>query len=151
MKNLKLFIAGLLLVFSGVIYAQVGITVTVGTPPAWAPAEAVGVRYYYIPDIEAYYDVNAGTYIYMSNGAWVRTAYLPPAYARYDIWGGYKVVLRDYDGDKPYEHFERHRKDYPRGYNHGHAQKTYGERQKEERHEEHKEHHDEGRGEHRGH
>jgi hypothetical protein len=141
MKKLRLIIAGLFIILTGAIHAQIGIEVRAGVVPGWAPADAEGVRFYYIPDIDVYYDVNTADYIYLSDGVWVHARSLPPAYAHYDIWGGYKVVLRDYHGERPYEYYERHRHDYPHGYNHGHEQKTYGHR--EEHHEEHHdEHHD---------
>lgn len=117
-----------MLLSTALIHAQVNVEVSAGVVPPWAPAEAVGVRYYYIPDIEAYYDVNTATYIYLSNGEWVHTRTLPPAYANYDLWSGYKVVLNDYHGERPYDDYKVHVKKYPRGYNHGHLQKTYGKR-----------------------
>ncbi len=145
MKKIRLLIGGLLLVIAGSMHAQV--SVQIGVTPAWGPAESVGVRYYYLPDIEAYYDVNNSTYIYMSGGRWIHSHNLPRAYSNYDLYSGYKVTLNDYHGERPYDNYREHRKNYPRGYNHGHEQKTYGERpRRDEHHDEgnHGEHHDEG-------
>ncbi len=128
MKKLRLLLAGLLLVLAGTMQSQVIITATIGNPPPWGPAEGVGVRYYYIPDIQAYYDVTSSRYIYMSGGQWIHSTYLPRAHRDYDLYGGHKVMLRDYHGDRPQEKFREHQKSYPRGYNRGQAQKTYGER-----------------------
>ena len=128
------------MVIAGTMHAQVA--VQVGVTPAWGPAESVGVRYYYLPDIEAYYDVNNSTYMYMSGGRWIHSRNLPAAYSNYDLYSGYKVTLNDYHGERPYDNFNGNRKSYPKGYNKGHAQKTYGERpaKREEHHEDHKDH-----------
>ncbi len=138
MKKIRLLMGGLLFALSSIVHAQVGVQITAGTVPAWAPEEGVSARYYYIPDIQAYYDVNTANYIYLTDGKWIHSRHLPPRYEHYDLYGGYKVVLNDYHGERPYDEYERHRKDYPVGYNHGHAQKIHGERP----HEEHNEHHD---------
>jgi hypothetical protein len=126
MKTLKLVAAGLLIILSGISQAQISINVNI-TPPSWGPAEASGVRFYYMPDIQVYYDASRSLFFYQSNGVWIHASSLPSSY-HFDLYTGYKVMLNDYDGDKPYEHFEDHCKKYPKGYNHGHEQKTYGER-----------------------
>ena len=40
--------------------------------------------YYYLPDVDAYYNVNDQCYFYNNGGAWVSAAYLPGAYRDYD-------------------------------------------------------------------
>lgn len=57
MKTLKLIALGLFLFVSSLTQAQVSVRVTFGTPPAWGPAGYSNVQYYYLPDIEAYYDI----------------------------------------------------------------------------------------------
>ena len=104
--------------------AQVSINVNIGTPPAWGPAGYSQMEYYYLPDIEAYYDVRASQFIYFGGGKWVRTTYLPRQYRNYDLYGGYKVVLTDYHGRTPYTYFDRHRVKYYKGY-HGAPQRPY--------------------------
>jgi len=126
MKTLKLAITGMAIFFSGLLSAQVA--VTVGTPPPWGPAEAAGIRFYYLPDIQMYFDVNTGEYVYYSGGAWIHTTVLPPAYRHYDFYRAYKVPLRDYHGDRPWENHAVYHKSYPKGYHHGEHQKTFGER-----------------------
>jgi hypothetical protein len=128
MKTIKLMIAGLLFVLSGTLQAQVSVSINIGTPPQWGPAESSSARFYYLPDIEVYYDINTSNYIYFSDGRWVSAAYLPSSYGDYDLYGAYKVTLVDYHGERPYESFDAHKKSYPKGYNHGHSQKTRGER-----------------------
>ena len=46
--------------FSGyLLQAQFSLSVHFGPPPPWGPAGYASVRYYYLPDIEAYYDVQS--------------------------------------------------------------------------------------------
>ncbi len=124
MKTIKIAIAGLFLLVANATQAQVSINVNIGTPPAWGPAGYAETEYYYLPDIEAYYDVRASQFIYFGGGRWVRTTYLPRQYRNYDLYGGYKVVLNDYHGRAPYEYFDRHRTAYYKGY-HGAPQRPY--------------------------
>src|ERR1700721_26338 len=65
------------------------------TPPDWAPPydNPAGVQYYYIPDIECYYDVWHHEFAYMENGSWLFSPYLPAMYASYDLLHGHIVVL----------------------------------------------------------
>ncbi|MFB3386841.1 hypothetical protein [Flavobacterium sp. LAR06] len=124
MKTIKIAIAGLFLLVANATQAQVSINVNIGTPPAWGPSGYAEMEYYYLPDIEAYYDVRASQFIYFGGGRWVRTTYLPRQYRNYDLYGGYKVVLNDYHGRTPYVYFDRHRTRYYKGY-HGAPQRPY--------------------------
>lgn len=127
MKNLKLFVIGTLLLLSGVASAQVSVNVNIGSPPMWGPVGYTEVHYYYLPAVEAYYDINASMFIYYSGGVWVHRTYLPGRYRNYDLYNGYKVVMTDYRGNTPYTHFKSHKKKYYRGYRDGN-QKTIGEK-----------------------
>ncbi|MEN2403095.1 hypothetical protein GKZ90_0025130 [Flavobacterium sp. MC2016-06] len=124
MKTIKIAIVGLFLIVANATQAQVSINVNIGTPPAWGPSGYAEMEYYYLPDIEAYYDVRASQFIYFGGGRWVRTTYLPRQYRNYDLYGGYKVVLNDYHGRTPYVYFDRHRATYYKGY-HGAPQRPY--------------------------
>jgi hypothetical protein len=127
MKNLKLILIGTLLVLSGTAKAQVSVNVNIGSPPQWGPVGYTEVRYYYLPAVQAYYDVDAAMFIYYSRGKWVHRTYLPGRYRNYDLYNGYKVVMTDYRGNTPYTHFHDHKKKYYRGYRDGN-QRTIGDR-----------------------
>lgn len=75
--------------------AQIGLhlSLNIGSQPDWGPVGYEHVSYYYIPDIDAYYDVETHEYIYLDGGLWVHRAYLPVRYRNYDLYGGYKVVI----------------------------------------------------------
>jgi hypothetical protein len=66
-------------------------------------------------------------FIYYGGGKWVHRTYLPGRYRNYDLYGGYKVVMKDYRGNAPYTYFKEHKTKYARGYR-GEAQRTIGER-----------------------
>lgn len=125
MKTLKLFLISLSMMLTGYVQGQVSINVNIGTPPAWGPAGYSDVRYYYLPDLEIYYDVQRTNYIYFSDNRWVRMSYLPSRYKNYDLYRGYKVVLQDYRGNYPYYNFKQHKIKYAKGYK-GNPQKTIG-------------------------
>jgi len=74
---------------------SVGVGLNIGNQPAWGPVGYNNAAYYYIPDIGAYYDVNAHQYIYNENNVWVHRGFLPPRYANYNLYGGYKAVINE--------------------------------------------------------
>ena len=127
MKTLKLIAAGIILLVTSATQAQVSVNVNIGAPPAWGPAGYSSVEYYYLPDVQAYYDVRATQFIYFGGGRWIRSRYLPNQYRNYDLYNGYKVVLNDYKGDAPYSYHTKHRANYPKGYK-GQPQKNRGEK-----------------------
>ena len=75
------------------VHLNVG--VNIGNQPEWGPTGYDHVDYYYMPDIDSYYDINAHQYVYLNNNAWVHSASLPPRYANYDVYHGYKVVVKN--------------------------------------------------------
>lgn len=125
MKTLKLIIIAMAFVFSGAANAQVSVNINIGSPPQWGPVGYTEVRYYYLPDVEAYYDVHTSMFIYYGGGVWIRNAYLPGHYRDYDLYNGYKVVMTDYRGDAPYTTFSTYKVKYKKGYR-GKSQKTIG-------------------------
>lgn len=127
MKTIKLIVFGMILILAGSIQAQLSVRVNIGTPPQWGPAGYNSVHYYYLPDIESYYDVQNSMFIYYSGSRWVHRRNLPARYRNYDLYGGYKVVMNDYHGNRPYDHFREYRNRYARGYR-GHEQHNIGER-----------------------
>jgi len=78
-----------------------GIGVNIGSQPDWGPVGYHHARYYYLPDIDAYYDVNAHQYVYFENGAWVHGAALPSSFGTFDKYHSYKAVI---NRRNPWEH-----------------------------------------------
>ena len=126
MKTLRNVFVGLVLLTANFSQAQVAVSVNmnIGTPPVWVERPVAEVRYYYLPEIETYYDVNTRHYIYVNNGAWVRRAYLPRVYRHYDLYQGPKVVVNNYYGREPYVYYKpykvKHHKHKKPHKHHGH-------------------------------
>ncbi len=127
MKTLKLFLFVTALFLAAATQAQVSVNVNIGSPPMWGPAGYSEVQYYYLPDVEAYYDVPSSNFIYLERGIWVHRTYLPKRYRNYDLYNGYKVVMTDYHGNTPYIHYKEYKHKYAKGY-HGPSQKNIGAR-----------------------
>ena len=87
---------------------RVGLNINIGSQPVWGPVGYDHVEYYYMPDIDAYYNVSSRQYIYMERGRW-RFAYALPASYHYDLYSGYKVVINEY---QPYRNAEVYRTKY---------------------------------------
>ncbi|GEC71429.1 hypothetical protein SAMN05443543_10520 [Flavobacterium flevense] len=123
MKTLKLIAAAMFLLGAGTSQAQVSVNVNIGAPvvvrPAWIPQNHVNVDFYYIPEIQSYYDVNASLYVYLNNGNWVRTRYVPVHYRNYDLNHAHRIALRGYHGSRPYNYYNNHKVRYynDRNYN----------------------------------
>jgi len=127
MKTLKIITLGMVLFFAGAANAQISVHLNLGVQPQWAPVGYDDTRYYYLPDVEAYYDVSNSMFIYYEGSSWVHRSYLPSRYRNYDLYNGYKVGMRDYHGNTPYYNHREYRNKYANGRNRS-VQRTIGER-----------------------
>ena len=118
MKKLVVIISIFMLVLNvSITKAQVSLNINLGSQPVWGPTGYDHVDYYYLPDVESYYNVPKHQYVYKNGGQWVFGDRLPSQYANYDVNRGYKVVLNE---PKPYLHFENDKVKYLqyKGYKH---------------------------------
>ena len=83
--------------------------------PQWAPPYYQGVRYYYLPDIEAYYDLSARQFVYLSNGRWYDSPECPSVYAGFDLNDCFSIAL-DINVYQPWMHHQYYVSHYPRYY-----------------------------------
>lgn len=97
------------LLFANRSTAQVNVQVNIGAQPEWGPSGYDYAEYYYMPDIEAYYWVPRRQFVYLSGGGWVFSNSLPPRYSHYNLYTGYKVVLKE---PYAYRGFKNHRVRY---------------------------------------
>jgi len=74
---------------------QFSLGINIGSQPDWGPVGYDRVNYYYLPDIDAYYDVPAHQYVYYQNNVWIHSVNLPVRYRNYDVYNGYKVVVNE--------------------------------------------------------
>ena len=171
MKTIKLFI-GLAFLAASSSQAQVSVNVNIGTPPPpvvvvekprvviasppeWGPVGYDNMEYYYLPDIQVYYDIRQSQYIYYGNGNWIRSSRLPSYCRGYNLYNGYKVVLTDYHGRSPYVYFNSHKVKYYKGYK-GKPQKNRRDYHQSNAHydhhdDHHNDHHDNGKHNGKGH
>ena len=123
MKNLikntyKLVILTFLLqMLTGCVATLISSKRTVYSNPEWAPTYYDGVRYYYMPDIETYYDLSNQDFIYLDGGQWMFSNTLPTIYSEYDLYNGYAIAL-DIDVFEPWMHHHFYVSNYPRYYYH---------------------------------
>lgn len=117
----KLFYLSLLMLSFGFVNsanAQVSVNINIGNQPLWGPAGYDYVRYYYMPEINVYYNVVDRQYTYMKGNKWVTKSKLPREYQRFDLYRTYKVVINDRN---PWNN-HRHNRNVYRGYASNHSQ-----------------------------
>lgn len=128
MRTLKLIATGIILFAASNSQAQVSVNVNIGSPgvvvsrPVWVPQNHVNVDFYYLPEIQTYYDVHSSYYVYLDNGNWCRTRYLPAHYRNYDLNHARRVELRGYHGSRPYTYYNHHKVKY---YNNNYNNRRY--------------------------
>jgi hypothetical protein len=104
------------LVFLGIGFVQVGkaqvnVSINIGSQPLWGPVGHAYARYYYMPEIDVYYDVVHRRYTYYQGNRWVTKSKLPARYKKINLYRTYKVVLNDRN---PWQHHQKHRVTYSR-------------------------------------
>jgi len=132
MKLLVKFSLLLVLFISELSISSCGVTAVVSAPappiavvqrqtvveyvaPEWAPPVYHGARYYYMPDIETYYDLQNRDFVYLDNGQWLFANTLPSAYAGYNLNNGFSVTLNA-TVYQPWLHHQYYISNYPRYY-----------------------------------
>ncbi len=105
------------LIIAGIMYTsadaqvRVSISANTGRQPMWGPAGCDYAQFYYLSEINMYYDVQARQFVYFDRGRWVYASTLPWAYRNYDLYRSYKVVMNE---PMPYLHNYQHRYEYRR-------------------------------------
>lgn len=69
--------------------AQVNISFNVNQQPQWGPANVDYAEYYYLPEVDVYYNVPTSQYVYLNRGRWITVNSLPASY-RVDLYRTYK-------------------------------------------------------------
>jgi len=82
------------------VYARYHAPVVVEEPVYQEPVQVYDDSndddYYYLPEVDAYYNVNAGCYYYNNGDNWVSAAYLPGAYRNYDWRSARRYEVREH-------------------------------------------------------
>jgi len=109
MKRITFLIAFIAagMLFTNRIHAQLSVSLNIGNQPAWAPEGYDEAQYYYIPDMDMYYDVPAHQFVYMNNRSWVRSSTLPSSYRKFDLYSVHKVPINQKDAYKNHDRDKR--------------------------------------------
>jgi hypothetical protein len=89
--------------------AQVNVRINIGTQPIWGPVGYDEAEYYYLPDLDAYYDVTNRQYYFYQEGRWMGMRELPGRYRDFDMYHAHKVVINE---SQPWMHNDRYRTQY---------------------------------------
>lgn len=92
---------------------RLNVNVNIGRPAWGVPGNYAG-DYYYLPEIDMYYNIPQRQFVYMDNGNWLFASELPYAYRGYDLYHGYKVVVNE---PRPYLNYNVYRQRYNKYYN----------------------------------
>jgi len=83
------------------------------TAPLFNPKTNCLLRYYYYPNLEAYFDTQKRIFYYKENGAWQTAEEIPNGYRGYSMYNKYSVYISDYDDDNICQFLDIHKKKYP--------------------------------------
>ena len=73
-------------------------------------------RYYYYPNLQIYYDTQDAVYLCKENNVWTKKNQLPGNTKGYSMSNNIYVLIKEYNGDTPYEFIDQHKKDFPPNY-----------------------------------
>lgn len=111
MKTLKLMLALSIVLVSSISYSQ-NATAKIENLPIDKKTNCY-IRYFYFPNIQAYFDNLKMVYYYKENGEWQTAPELPKNYGGYSLYNKARVTINDFDDDNPYELLPIHKKMYP--------------------------------------
>ncbi len=92
---------------------RVNVNLNIGRPSWGLAGNQVG-DWYYLPEIDTYYDIPRRQFVYFDRGQWIYAQQLPYMYRDYNLSRGYKVVVND---QRPFMRADIYRKRYNRYYN----------------------------------
>ena len=83
--------------------------------PQWGPSYYDGTRYYYLPDIESYYDIYTREFIFLNHAQWIYSPYLPMIYPDFNLNNSFIVVVNS-NIYQPWMHHQYYVSHFPRYY-----------------------------------
>ncbi len=111
MKKIQLIFLTTILLFAIKTTAQISVNISLGSRPAYNPPVHYyyddNVDYYFLPEIQAYFDNRSGLFIHYNSGGWVRTR----SFDNFDINRCQRIAI-EYHGNTPYRDFVSHRQQY---------------------------------------
>ena len=93
------------------VEAQVNVNINVGLQPSWGPSGYNYARYYYLPEMDIYYDVGNRHYTYYDGRRWISHRNLPKRYRQVNLHRTHKVVINE---SRPWQNHKIYHKKYRR-------------------------------------
>jgi len=109
MRYFFAFIVALLFACSLEAQVRINLGLNLDRQPIWGPTGNDYVENYYLPDIEAYYNVPQHRFYYNERGRWISRTSLPSRFRNYDLYNSHKVVVNDRE---PWRNHETYRDKY---------------------------------------
>lgn len=109
MRHVLVFFVAIFLSSTGYAQVRVDLSSNVDCQPIWGPTGYDHVEFYYLPDIDVYYNVAGHRFSYYELGYWISRSTLPIRYRDYDLYTAYKVVLNE---PTPYRKCTTYREKY---------------------------------------
>jgi hypothetical protein len=91
------FVLIVALFLSSTLGAQVRVNLNfnLDQQPIWGPTGNDYVENYYLPDIDAYYNVPQHRFYYNEGGRWIYRSSLPARFGHFDLYNSHKVVVNE--------------------------------------------------------
>lgn len=77
--------------------------------PGWIPAGYTSAPYYYLPEIDAYYNLPLRQFVYFNGYDWIYAATLPSIYAGFNLYKAQRFPIYE---PSPYLHANMYREKY---------------------------------------
>lgn len=115
MKKIQLIFLSTILLFAIKTSAQIAVSINLGSRPIYHPPQRYyfedNVDYYFLPEIEAYFDNREGLFIYYCSNRWIRSSSLPQNCGNYDVNNRIRIAV-NCNNNRPYDDFYSHRRKY---------------------------------------
>ncbi len=115
MKKIQLIFLTTILLFAIKTTAQISVNISLGSRTTYNPPVHYyyddNVDYYFLPEIQAYFDNREGLYIYYSSNRWIRSARLPQKCGNYNVNNGVRIAV-NCSNNNPYDDFYSHKRRY---------------------------------------
>ena len=95
MRYLLVLIVVLCLASTANAQVSFGLSFNLNSQPAWGPTGNDYAEFYYLPDIEVYYNVPLHRFYYNDRGRWRYSVNLPYRYRNFNLYNSYKVVVNE--------------------------------------------------------
>jgi hypothetical protein len=89
------FVLSMAFVQQSTAQIRINANINIGSQPLWGPVGYDYVDYYYLPDVDVYYNVPQRRFIYLDGGRWIFAASLPTRFGNINLYSVPKVVINE--------------------------------------------------------